>query len=179
MLTTQTVEAEMTYYDEFNIAVTPEFPTTADEVLITISLDLRCTDFVETFHSMYLHENVFSTYVDIYVPQGLHIPMIKHAEHSFQEGMLPAGSYTVTVTVTVWGEGSDYHQYNKLLDIVSAHADVNDDGIVDVNDAYAVARAWGLKAGEPGYTLDVDINKDGRIGQRDLELLNMQYGMVS
>lgn len=107
----QRAEAQTWYFD-FTITVTPEFPTPLDEVIVTVSFNLSNTNQVETFGPVSQVDNEFSVDIEIYVPQT-QTPLIRHTEHSYSLGMLPEGSYRFTASVTVSGWGSGFEQYIK------------------------------------------------------------------
>ena len=58
----------------------------------------------------------------------------------------------------------------------SLAGDVNEDGVVDIYDLTAVAKAYGSVVGQPEYDLELDITKDGRVDIRDLAIVCKNYG---
>ncbi len=54
--------------------------------------------------------------------------------------------------------------------------DVNCDGIVDIEDIYFVALAYGTMPGQYGYNLEIDINGDGIIDIEDIYYVALHYG---
>lgn len=54
--------------------------------------------------------------------------------------------------------------------------DTNLDGIVDVNDLFTIAKAFGYSSGEPEYKAEADTNEDGKIDTMDLHVLQTHYG---
>ena len=54
--------------------------------------------------------------------------------------------------------------------------DVNHDGIVDIYDLYAVARAYGSKPGDSNWNQDCDLNGDNIVDTIDLSLVVEHYG---
>jgi hypothetical protein len=92
----QAVEA-YEYYN-FKITVTPESPTTLDEINVTVSFDLASISMQATFGSISQVGNEFSVYIIIYVPECC-LPALLHVEHTYSLGKLPAGSYSFTATM--------------------------------------------------------------------------------
>lgn len=113
----QRAEAEPYYYN-FKITVAPEFPTTLDEVTVTVSFDLAYTNQEETFGPVSQIGNEFFVDIDIYVPQAL-LPEIRYTEHTYNLGKLPEGSYSFIARVTVSGYGSGFEQYSKAFTVSS------------------------------------------------------------
>jgi parallel beta-helix repeat protein len=70
-------------------------------------------------------------------------------------------------------------RYPLLIDRsirVKMLGDVNFDGIVDLRDVYAVARAFGKIPGKPRWNLPADENQDGAIDLRDVYTVYKNYG---
>jgi nitrous oxidase accessory protein len=55
-------------------------------------------------------------------------------------------------------------------------ADINGDGIVDIEDLSIVAISYGYFEGEPGYNPEADLIKDGMVDIGDISLVCMNYG---
>jgi len=55
-------------------------------------------------------------------------------------------------------------------------ADINYDGIVDIQDLARVSAAFGSYIGHPRYNAECDINKDGRIDIQDVARVSSQFG---
>lgn len=55
--------------------------------------------------------------------------------------------------------------------------DVNDDGIVDMEDITIIANVYGTKIGDPGYVSDLDLDQDGIINLCDLLIAAQQFGL--
>jgi hypothetical protein len=58
----------------------------------------------------------------------------------------------------------------------SLAGDVNEDGVVDIFDLTAVAKAYASVVGGPEYDPDLDITKDGRVDMRDIAIISKYYG---
>jgi len=87
-----------------------------------------------------------------------------HEKHDFVEYFIKALDNVGNINIT------SIHHYEVL------RCDIDHNGIVDVNDVYRIAKAWGLTAGEQGYNPEADINEDSIIEHQDLEVVSIQYG---
>jgi hypothetical protein len=70
---------------------------------------------------------------------------------------------------------------NTFIDgwvFVSIVGDVNADGIVDIEDIYLIALAYGTMPGQPGYKPNLDINDDGIIDIEDIYITALHYGEI-
>ena len=105
------VEAE-TYYYNFNITVTPEFPSTLDEINMTVSFATASISYEVTFGPVSQVSNEFSVDIDIYVPEGV-FWALGYASHTYSLGKLPAGSYSFVATVRVSGYGYGVYEHRK------------------------------------------------------------------
>jgi hypothetical protein len=68
---------------------------------------------------------------------------------------------------------------NRLVDgvvTVALVGDVNADGIVDIEDIYLIALAYGTMPGQPGYKPNLDINDDSIIDIADIYIAALHYG---
>lgn len=108
------------YYYNFKITVTPESPTTSDEITVTVSLDIANINQNVTFGQVSQVGNEFLVDVDIHVPQIV-LPMIRYVNHTYNLGKLPAGSYSFKAVVTVSGYGSGFERYNKSFTVIVGH----------------------------------------------------------
>jgi len=109
-------QAEAAYYYSFEITVTPEFPTTLDEVQVTISFDKGSISYQVTFGPVSQIGNEFFVEIDIYVPE-ISYPTMEHVDYTYTLGKLPAGSYSFTATVWVSGWGSGFEEYSKSFTV--------------------------------------------------------------
>jgi hypothetical protein len=57
--------------------------------------------------------------------------------------------------------------------------DINGDGRVDATDRQLLDNALGRKVADPGYTIDLDLNRDGIINWADQTLLNSNFGFIA
>jgi hypothetical protein len=57
--------------------------------------------------------------------------------------------------------------------------DINSDGRVDTTDRQLLENALGRKVTDPGYTIDLDLNRDGIINGADQTLLNSNFGFLA
>src|SRR3972149_203734 len=90
------------YYYNFEISIMPEFPTMLDEINVTIIFDTANINQKVTFEPVSQIGNGFFVDIDIYIPQIL-LPTIGYAEHTYNLGKLPTGSYSFTATVKISG----------------------------------------------------------------------------
>lgn len=79
-----------------------------------------------------------------------------------------------TYTVNVVGESNS--SGNFLLGFYLP-GDANGDGTVDRSDLQIVKSELGVRANSPKYTLDADVNRDGRIGKIDLAYTLQNQGV--
>jgi len=84
------------------------------------------------------------------------------------------GTYNVTLTVIDNDGLTDSAKNNFTTNRLEG--DVNGDGKVRVDDIYAIALAFGLESGDPGYDLNLDINGDGKIRVDDILLAATNFG---
>jgi parallel beta-helix repeat protein len=88
------------------------------------------------------------------------------------------GNYTIkAIADTVQGEIDTTD--NELIDgwvYVGLVGDVNVDGIVDIEDIYLIALAYGTMPGQPGYNPNLDINSDDIIDIADIYIAALHYG---
>jgi len=88
------------------------------------------------------------------------------------------GNYTIWTSASpVLGETdtADNTFVDGVVKVVIS-GDVNGDGIVDIEDIYKIALAYGTMPGEPGYEPNCDINDDGIIDIEDIYTAALQYG---
>ena len=64
----------------------------------------------------------------------------------------------------------------EIHEISACQADVNGDGLVDVQDLLVVLLLYGTVEGGGGYDADIDFDADGEIGLGDLVILLGDYG---
>lgn len=64
------------------------------------------------------------------------------------------------------------------LDVYLA-GDTNGDHVVNRADLASIRSLLGVRAGQPGYTLNADVNRDGRINQHDLALARLNLGAAT
>jgi hypothetical protein len=57
--------------------------------------------------------------------------------------------------------------------------DINSDGRVDATDRQLLDNALGRTASDPGYTIDLDLNRDEIINSADQTLLNSNFGFIA
>jgi len=60
--------------------------------------------------------------------------------------------------------------------MVAIIGDLNADGIVDIEDIYLIALAYGSKLGQPSYKPNLDINSDAIIDIEDIYITALHYG---
>jgi hypothetical protein len=78
------------------------------------------------------------------------------------------GNFTFTVTFSSgkW----------ICINVRALEGDVNGDGIVNTEDLFMVAGAFGTQEGDPDYDPELDLNHDGFIDIRDLSIIGRNYG---
>jgi hypothetical protein len=54
--------------------------------------------------------------------------------------------------------------------------DCNADGVVDMEDFFLLANSFGVRSGDPGYSIACDLNRDGAIDTTDFFLLSDRLG---
>jgi hypothetical protein len=82
----------------------------------------------------------------------------------------------VTYTVKIKGESGTTGQF--LLGFYLP-GDAQGNGQVTQADVTAVKGALGVKAGNPKYSFDADVNRDGRIGRIDLSYTQQNLGVIT
>jgi len=118
------VKAKTTYYD-LTITVTPEYPTTEDEISVTVYLELPSTRYVagsfppEGF--IHPHENKFDVTITMYTvpPDIIFLPVIVPHTFSYDLGKLPAGSYQFTLRLSGVIELGEIWSYSYVIAVES------------------------------------------------------------
>jgi hypothetical protein len=87
---------------------------------------------------------------------------------------LPRGQTGADETINVTAQNGTQGQY--LLGFYLA-GDANGDGQVDKTDISLIDKAIGAISGDKQYTLDLDTNRDGRIGLNDMMLAKRNLGV--
>lgn len=103
------VSGEYYCYD-FHVIVTPESPTTQDEVSINVSTWSPCCNHDFNFSSLSQDGNSFSTTIEIYAPP-ICLTEIEYHEQAYSLGKLSAGSYfcwNVTAIDAHWNYIEEY-----------------------------------------------------------------------
>jgi hypothetical protein len=54
--------------------------------------------------------------------------------------------------------------------------DMNEDGIVDINDLYEVAKSFGSEPGHPRWNANADFNEDGLVDLQDIYWIASNFG---
>lgn len=57
--------------------------------------------------------------------------------------------------------------------------DINEDGVVDINDAILASHAFGSTPSDPDWNPAADLNEDGQIDIFDLIILVMNFGQTA
>jgi multiple sugar transport system substrate-binding protein len=87
------------------------------------------------------------------------------------------GNYTISAEASVlYGEIDTAD--NTLTDgtvKIKHPGDANDDGVVNAYDLGMLAKAWGTKVGDPLYDPRVDFNGDGKIDEKDHDILKANW----
>lgn len=122
-----------TFYYNFKITVTPESPTTYDEVNVTVSFETASFSYVVIFSPLLQVDNDFFVTVNIYVPDVV-VFVIGYVEETYPLGKLSEGTYTFNVNVQVWdyetGALLEQASYGKSFTIISpivAFVDIDPD----------------------------------------------------
>jgi len=92
------------------------------------------------------------------------------------KGTDTVGAYIVT-PITGETDTADNTRVDGLVTIVIV-GDINADGIVDIEDIYTIALAYGTMPGQPGYNPNLDINDDGIIDIQDIYTTALHYGEI-
>jgi len=97
---------------------------------------------------------------------------------------VPLGSHTIKAQASsVPGETNVVNNVKTatvtVLSPVALPTDINGDGVVDMKDVGAVARAFGESPGRPRWDPALDINGDGVIDLMDLALIARDFGKRS
>jgi len=95
--------------NDFTVIVTPESPSTLDEVNITVSITTRYYDHEINFSSLSQDSNRFSITIETYAGP-VNLPAFRYHEQVYHIGRMSAGSYTFKWNVTaidVFGDGSN------------------------------------------------------------------------
>jgi spore germination protein YaaH len=71
--------------------------------------------------------------------------------------------------VAIWRLGSEDPANWAALDARACRADVNRDGVYDIQDVMRVSRAWGSAARDVGYDPHADLTADGQVDTTDVQ----------
>jgi hypothetical protein len=82
------------------------------------------------------------------------------------------GEYAVYVATTYMEKNAT--QRGQLEMILGG--DINNDGVVNLNDLVLLARAYGSKPGDSNWNPPADLNGDGKVSLADLVILARSYG---
>jgi hypothetical protein len=94
----------------------------------------------------------------------------------------PIGVHTGTLTITLSSGGYDVDYPIRVQLTVDGWCanglpyDVNCDDQVNVADVQAVADAWNTEVGHPAYSQNVDLDRNGRVDIRDMQLEVVGWG---
>jgi len=95
------------YYFNFNVAVTPESPSTHDMVNVTVSFETNYIYAIPAnFSSLSKNENNFSVTIEIYPIHGP-FPVTGYEEETYNMENLTIGLYHFNVDVQVWSAPPD------------------------------------------------------------------------
>ena len=87
------------------------------------------------------------------------------------------GNYTVTLKITDADGRSDITF--SIIEVLNATAklyDVNNDGVIDLKDVFAVAIAYGSFPGHPNWNPACDFNNDDKVDLKDYFPVTLHYG---
>lgn len=89
----------------------------------------------------------------------------------------PRLNYAGDILVFVSDLDGDFEIYLATLPTqCTLEGDVNNDGVVNINDLAAVGAAFGTMLGDPRYDPDADLNKDGAVNIEDLATVGANFG---
>ena len=106
----------------------------------------------------------------------LHVSRVKDNQAVMATVRLKPGQSGVDVNTTVTAQNSTSGDY--ILGYYLP-GDENGDGTVDKTDLAAIDKAIGAISGDSQYSLDLDTNRDGRIGMNDLMLAKRNLGVTT
>jgi hypothetical protein len=107
------------YYYNFDITLTPEYPTVDDWIEVKISFDTSSISDIVTFDEMVSRVgNDFFVDITYYVPE-VRYAAIGYAEWWYILDKLPAGTYSFIVTVKITGWGFGEYQHSKSFSVTS------------------------------------------------------------
>jgi len=103
--------------------------------------------------------------------------VIDTAQPSITHNYTCPGNYTVTLTITdSVGRTDKTSILIQVYNVTEKPWDINNDGIVDIEDLYMVALHYGLTSTDPDWDPRCDINNDGIIDIEDLYTVALHYG---
>jgi len=97
--------------------------------------------------------------------------------YTFSTSKLKKGTYKVWAYVPMPDDArpNDNIRVGTTF-LVTIVGDINADGIVDIEDIYKIALAYGTTPGQAGYDPNLDINADGIIDIEDIYIAALHYG---
>ena len=117
------------------------------------------------------------TAIGDYNSDGVPDLMIKFNRTAVSEFILSKGIMTGNVTLTITGQLSDETLfYGSYVIRVRMPGDINVDGIVDIEDIYLAAKAYGSFPEHPAWNYIADENEDDIVDIEDLFLVAINYG---
>jgi len=115
------------------------------------------------------------------------IPISRNAVHEYTVNWtaLSQGTEGVIIEVDSQGDGTFEHSFTSDHDLTKEEflsgtspmfGDLNDDGVVNIQDLVMVSGIYGSKVGEPNWNITCDLNSDGKIDILDLVTVAAHYG---
>jgi peptide/nickel transport system substrate-binding protein len=132
-------------------------------------------NFIETFNiTIYANTTIIGTFTNITLAGGNSTTITC----VWNTSGFAKGNYTIWAYA--WPVPGETDTADNILTdgmvTVAIVGDVNADGIVDIEDIYLIALAYGTMPGQPGYKPNLDINADGIIDIEDIYTAAIHYG---
>lgn len=158
------------------IDVTPWKTVVGQNYMCNINLTVTNEgNFAETFNlTLYADTTVIYTYTNITLPSG------NSTTITFTWDITGCSKGNYTIWAYAWPIlGETYTADNTFTDgwiIISLVGDINADGIVDIEDIYAIALGFEETPNRPRWDPNLDINHDEIIDIEDMYLAALNYG---
>jgi len=113
-----------------------------------------------------------------FIPGWFYGPFYEYSETYWANW--PTENNPYTGAVCYWDSSHGYFpmlfRLKSTSDVIAC--DVNLDGIVDIEDIYSMALAYGALSEQPQYKFNLDVNYDGIIDIEDIYSAALQYGQM-
>jgi len=150
---------------------------------VSPSKTIVCLGYNLTIHVALKNNGNYTDTFTVWTFCGLHqnvtLPVLSSTtiNYTFSTSKLKKGTYKVWAYALMPDDArpNDNIRVGTTF-LVTIVGDINADGIVDIEDIYSIALAYGSMPGQPGYKPNLDINGDSIIDIEDIYTAALHYG---